>query len=294
MAHECRVYPLGYPVDIRSESQRAISIAQQHWPEPSGLFAQQPLQVHIALMEAAPLAPLEFHAVDGGFVFARGPAGSARFDAAGRCGMLRATRGALSRDSGESLLDALVLTALDWTFFAAVHAGCVALEGRSVLLCGDSEAGKSTLAYACARAGWTYVSDNALHWAPPPHDVFVTGSPSIRLREGARILFPHLESHELRPMPNGRLAMEIIPALDGLQAANSALAGPCVFLDRRPGPAGLLPYSTDAAVEYFLRYDTCPDREAAAKRYRRMLNKGVWRLKYEYLEDAMRILRELL
>ena len=35
-----------------------------------------------------------------------------------------------------------------------VHAGCVVLEGRGVLLCGDSGAGKSSLSYACARAGW--------------------------------------------------------------------------------------------------------------------------------------------
>jgi hypothetical protein len=41
-----------------------------------------------------------------------------------------------------------------------IHAGCVALDGRGVLLCGDSGAGKSTLSYACARQGWTYVSDD--------------------------------------------------------------------------------------------------------------------------------------
>lgn len=32
-----------------------------------------------------------------------------------------------------------------------VHAGCVSLNGRGVLLLGDSGAGKSSLSYACAR-----------------------------------------------------------------------------------------------------------------------------------------------
>ncbi len=44
---------------------------------------------------------------------------------------------------------------------APVHAACVERQGRGVLLCGDSGAGKSSLAFACARAGWTYVTDDA-------------------------------------------------------------------------------------------------------------------------------------
>lgn len=45
-------------------------------------------------------------------------------------------------------------------FTTNVHAGCVALNSRGVLLCGDTGAGKSSLSYACARAGWTFVSDD--------------------------------------------------------------------------------------------------------------------------------------
>ncbi len=45
-----------------------------------------------------------------------------------------------------------------------IHAGCVAMDGRGILLCGDSGMGKSTLSYACAKAGWTYVSDDGTYW----------------------------------------------------------------------------------------------------------------------------------
>src|SRR5260370_9733348 len=41
------------------------------------------------------------------------------------------------------------------------HAACVARQDRGVLLCGDSGAGKSSLAYGCGRRGWAYLSDDA-------------------------------------------------------------------------------------------------------------------------------------
>ncbi|MES2221693.1 MAG: aldolase, partial [Acidobacteriota bacterium] len=47
------------------------------------------------------------------------------------------------------------------SYATPIHAGCVALDGRGVLLCGDSGAGKSSLSFACARKGWTYITDDA-------------------------------------------------------------------------------------------------------------------------------------
>jgi hypothetical protein len=41
-----------------------------------------------------------------------------------------------------------------------LHAAAVALDGRLVLLAGPSGAGKTTLALALARAGWTYFGDD--------------------------------------------------------------------------------------------------------------------------------------
>ena len=49
-----------------------------------------------------------------------------------------------------------------WTRLATpIHAACVAIDGRGVLLCGDSGAGKTSLSYACARAGWQFISDDS-------------------------------------------------------------------------------------------------------------------------------------
>jgi hypothetical protein len=38
----------------------------------------------------------------------------------------------------------------------ALHAAFVSREGEAFCLCGDSGSGKSSLSYACARAGWVY------------------------------------------------------------------------------------------------------------------------------------------
>jgi hypothetical protein len=181
---------------------------------------------------------------------------------------------------GIELLEPLVLTALDWTFFVGVHAGCVSRAGRTFLLCGDSHAGKSTLAYACVRFGWTFVSDNALHWAAQPWDVLVSGSASLRLRDGAKAMF------ELE-------AGEFVPATHGLASAPTAPTGRCVFLNRRPGPAQVLPCATEKAIQYLAQYDTRPDRAYAEDRYRSLLREGACIMEYDDVWDGVRCLETL-
>ncbi|MEO5926375.1 MAG: hypothetical protein ABIR70_21310 [Bryobacteraceae bacterium] len=179
--------------------------------------------------------------------------------------------------SDAALLETVVLTALDWTFFIGVHAACVMRQGRSVLLCGDSHAGKSTLAYACVRSGWKFVSDNSLHWAAAPDDILVSGSASLRLREGSQALFAS-ETRVVTP----------------LDSSPTAPTGPFVFLQRRPGPAVLQPRSLDLAMQYLAVYDTRPDRTYAEERYRSLLRDGAWTLEYESVWDAVRCLEALL
>ncbi len=172
-------------------------------------------------------------------------------------------------------LELLMLTALDWTFFIGVHAACVMRHGQSVLLCGDSHAGKSTLAYACARSGWTFVSDNALHWAAS-RSVLVTGSSSLRLRDGSKEMFG---------LPTGEIMPEV--------RASVAPPGPCFFLKRRTGPAAFSAYSELDALRYLGEYDTRPDREYAESAYRELLQPGVRTLEYEDVWDAVRLLETL-
>jgi len=270
------IYPLGHPVRIASSSVAVLETAARKWPVRSALFEVEPLQfvVELNATDDAP-SSVKFTPLAGGFTVSAGPSDSGEFVVSSRTGTLRAGASGLP-----FMLELLVLTALDWTFFIGVHAACVMREGRSVLLCGDSYAGKSTLAYACARAGWTFVSDNALHWAAAPWDVLVTGSGRLRLRDGARAMFCLEES-------------EVIPSESGMLSASTAPAGRCVFLRRRPGPATWTPHSDRDAMTYLAQYDTRPDRAYAEERYRGLLQHGIRTLEYQNAEDAVRLLELL-
>jgi hypothetical protein len=271
------VFPLGHPVELVSRSTAALDAAERCWPGARRLFDVEPLRFIVDLKPPrdAPSA-VKFMPDAEGFAVDAGPAGVGRFLVATRSGTLCANASALV-----PLLEVLVLTALGWTFFIGVHAACVVRQGRSVLLFGDSQAGKSTLSYACSRAGWTFVSDNAMHWAAAPWDTFVSGSATIRLRDGARKLF-------------GLEASEIAPGEQGMLSAPTAPPGPCVFLRRRAGPAILTPAPAEEAMTYLAQYDTRPDRAYAEERYRALLTSGVWVMQYEDTADAMRCLETLL
>jgi len=198
----------------------------------------------------APRNTPNFEAPAGWLTFSADGNNLAAFELGARTGYLRVGGEAL-RDEARfrhHWLEALVLTALDSVFFTPLHAACVARDGAGTLLCGDSGAGKSSLAYACARRGWTLVSDDAVHLAPGPESVGVGGSNLIHLREPARALFPELTALDASAAPNGKQAIEIDSAARGFRTARYAFASRCYFLRRRPGPAAVRPFSARAAL----------------------------------------------
>ena len=63
-------------------------------------------------------------------------------------------------------VESLAYLLLAQRYLVPVHAACVERNGTGVLLCGAAGAGKSTLTFACARAGWTCVTDDCT-WLLP-------------------------------------------------------------------------------------------------------------------------------
>ena len=148
----------------------------------------------------------------------------------------------------------------------ALHAACVSRYGRGVLLCGDSGAGKSSLSYACARAGWTYTSDDAsylLH--DTAHPRVVGNSHQVRFRPTAKALFPELEGRGITPRAEGKPSIEVpISEFAGLITANEVRIDFIVYLNRGASEVGeLIPLPDGTAIER-IRKDFYPIDEIRA------------------------------
>jgi len=288
-------HPLGYPVLIECDAGEPLRIAQESWGSRAPLFHAPCLHLTIRTQDApAPQDSPRYEAFPDGFSLVCDSATRGEFSIRAHSACLHVSRAVLERTEWfrYQLLECLVLTALDTVYFVGLHAACVAPPARDgTLLCGASGSGKSTLAYACARAGWTFVSDDS-HLAPAGDkgsDIVTGSSDLIRLREPARGLFPELLTKLSVTAPNGKSCIEVA----ALHGSDSAPARHCVFLSRRPGPAVLEPYSEERTVEYFMGYNTRYDRSGAELRLREFVHGRTWLLEYEHLDDAIDTLEKL-
>jgi hypothetical protein len=180
-----------------------------------------------------------------------------------------------------------------------LHAGCVERNGRGILLCGASTAGKSTLAFACARAGWTFISDDATWLLQDSEDCVAIGKPhQARFREDAPQLFPELEGYITRARPNGKLSLEVpLSAFPEIQTSLRSAVSFLVFLERNSGcPAGFEEMDPQEAAGQLIQ-DACPYGEEVQARHertiRRLVELPVHRLRYNRLEEALELLKQL-
>jgi hypothetical protein len=133
-------------------------------------------------------------------------------------------------------LEALTYLALSSERITGVHAACVARNGMGVLLCGATEAGKSSLAYACGRRGWTYICDDSANLLMDAEQPAVVGDCySLRLRPDAPSLFPELAPLLPVEQPTGKLKLELrTAAIADFQATQWTEVDHIVFLGRDP------------------------------------------------------------
>lgn len=109
-----------------------------------------------------------------------------------------------------NFLEKVVYLLLGASVVTDIHAACVSKNRKGILLCGDSGAGKTTLAYACARAGWTYTSDDTCYLINDSENPRVIGhSHRVRFRPEAKALFSELESRNVAPHTEGKPSIVI-------------------------------------------------------------------------------------
>ena len=209
-------YPYGFPLELETNSADVIAAAAEGWEAFEQAFEEPPVRFCLGVSEGgAEALPVEsvvrsrehmmsIIADPENFVicdFNRGFAfGWVTQNTAADHPLLR-----------YRFLTSGAATLIDQRALAVLHGALVVRNGSGVMLTGDSFAGKSTLAYACARRGWTYVSDDGAFLVRGRDDRYVIGDPhSIRFRPDAPELFPELVDRVVTIRPNGKVAIEVL------------------------------------------------------------------------------------
>jgi hypothetical protein len=185
---------------------------------------------------------------------------------------------------------------LESLYLTPIHSACVQLAGHGVLLCGDSGAGKSSLAFACARRGWTFLADDSSCLIRRRPGRVVTGNPyQIRFCESAMELFPELKDQRITPRVTGQMAIELATAsMPEIATATECSVDYIVFLDRQePEPPGLMPFAKDLALQWFEQFLCYGEKEvvyAQKTSLRNLLTAKIFEMRYRDLDRAVTLL----
>jgi HPr Serine kinase C-terminal domain len=252
-------YPLGFAIEIATNSTEVLDAAQESWGRFRHSFSTTPVQLEIGVIgdgstECPP--PPSTHSrshlmstyadsenfsvsdMSRGFAFAWLTQAAVKNRAYLRYYFLEA--------AGLTMLGALHMTPL--------HAACVQVDGKGVLLCGESGAGKSSLAFACARAGWKFLTDDGSAIVRERPGRLVVGNPhQMRFRESAIELFPELKNQRVTPRATGKMAIEVATeTLPEIDVITECQVDYIVFLNRRePSPRGMFPVAKEVGLQYF-------------------------------------------
>jgi hypothetical protein len=276
-------YPLGFAVEISTNSAEVLVAAEESWGHFRKIFSESPVRIDVGVIaddsKECPPAPgcrargnllttiadaknYVVSDLNRGFAFAWLTQAAVEHRAYLRYYFLEAT--------ALTLLDALYLTPL--------HAACVEIESQGVLLCGESGAGKSSLAFACARKGWKYLSDDSSAMVRKRKGRVVVGNPhQMRFRESAIELFPELREQRVTPRFTGKMAIEL---------ATSTL----------PEPPSLRPLPKGIASQYFQQCIFLGDTEAQQAQkssLNNLLTASVFEMRYRDLDWAVQRIETL-
>ncbi len=303
MPFSAMYYPLGFPVQIATNSLEVLACARESWEAFEQRFEMNPIRLQVGVRDdGSTECPVKLTPRGHGHLM-MGIADAGNFfvvdllrDVSFACVTAAAVAHPLYLR--HHILESAALSHIANRYSAPIHAACVARNGRGVLLCGESGAGKSTLAFACARAGWTYVSDDASYLVHGRTDRQVLGHcHTVRLRPSAAELFAEIKGRPLTPRMQGKPSIELATAgLPDISTAGEAQADYVVFLKRGDGGVQqLLPYPMEAARRYMQRHLNGAEqfrREQVAS-VERVLAAEVFELRYHDLDWAIDRLERL-
>ena len=296
-------FPLGFPLRIRTNSKEVLRRSDRKWCMFKQKFDTEPMETHIHVVETesleCPPAPAHWFtenllvmvADECNFCTSQFPHGQTR--------MIVSTA-ALAHPLyfSQVFLDVAPALHMGTRLTTPIHAACVAINGRGVLLCGDSGAGKTSLSYACARAGWQFIADDTSYLLFGESGRRVIGNcHNVRFRPSAAELFPEIAGKPITPRMSGKTSIELpTRSIPYVNTTDTAHADFIVFLNRRePGFADLRPYRKEVARHYMqqILFGTPETKAKQFAEIDRLLTAEVLELRYESLDWAVERLERL-
>jgi hypothetical protein len=296
--HNITHYPLGFALHLSTNSTEIVNAARQSWGTYTDDFHATPVNFAIGIagdengaLPPPPVARARRHLL------------SLISDVANFC-MCDFSAGfaycwftpPVAHDPAylrKFFLDPVGYTMVVYRHLAPVHGACVVRKGTGLLLCGPSGAGKSSLSFACARKGWTFVSDDFSYLVRGRDDRIVLGNPNeIRFRLSAKALFPELENRSRLFSSNGEASLELRTSeLGYVRVSTRASVDHVIVLKRLPGasprlaPRPLDITSADLQPPNYVGEEHVRDLQIAE--LRRLLPAPAHELIYDDLDSAV-------
>lgn len=298
------LYPFGFPTHIKTNEQAVIRAAETSWSAFRPHFSLPPIDLRIIVSAIStrrrPPVPT-FRAQANLLALVADSNNFGCCDLAAGFGFACLTKAATTHSDylRQHFLEAMVYTLLDTRHTVAIHAACVEFEKHGVLFVGDSGAGKSSLAYACSRRGWSYVCDDASSLLLHKTGRRVVGNPqTLRLRPGALHLFPEIQGRSL--LRNGKPTIEIkTENLRHMKVAQESTVDYILFLKRAQVHNGSPSLSPLTRQDTFKRLMKNPwPKELAIHEQRslaleRVLDAQAYELSYWDFDPAIQLLEYL-
>ena len=296
-------YPKGFAATISTNCETVISAAECVWGRFKKTRNEPPVELRLAVTESVTgiKPPVRMPHGQGNLVsFIHDAENFAVCDLRAGFGFGWLTTAVTCDESylRYHFIENCVYILLEARYLTTAHAACVALDGKGVLLAGNAAAGKSTLAYACAKRGWTFISDDASHLIRESVGRVIVGNPyQIRFRPHAMALFPELAGNVPFERPTGKPSIEVDTSTLNIAIAAQTRADYLIFLNRTPAaPQHLARYDKDEAFAR-LSHVACYGDESLCDEMReslhRLLAAPVYEMQYHDLDWAERRLRAL-
>jgi hypothetical protein len=300
-----RFYPLGFPLDVFTNSELVLEAGNENWGRFTQAYDRPPAILRIGITESdrhgtvnppahrgnrnlvSIISDAENFAICDlrkGFAFAWLTSDVMRDGVFARYFFLEATAYLLISSAN----------------LVPIHAACVEWQGRGILLAGEAGAGKSSLAYACARSGWTCISDDASYLVRDGDPFMITGNPFyFRLRDTASSLFPEFAGTAAGFRANGTLKIEITTCtLSNLKTSSKSRVYAALFLNRTgTEPPTLVRFPKDEALRRWSESACYGDEEIRAQQKKALMGLlaiDIFELQYAEAFDAVSYLEKFL